>query len=294
MTLRHMRIFIEVCRRGSVTAAAEALYLAQPSVSLAIKELEQYYGIKLFDRLSRSMRLTEEGRRMFPYANSLVSVFDEMEQGVKNWDSFGTLRVGSSITIGNFLLPGLVKEFYSSHPEMKVQVQIDNSEQVEKGVLRGDLDFALIEGTAHSGAIVCERFMSDTLAVVCGKTHPLADKENITLKELLRYDLLLREHGSGGRELFDSMLVTYDVSAAPVWESTSTGALIAAVAAGLGVSVLPQMLVKPHLDGGELHLLKLVGIPLERRFYLIYHQRKFLSKSAQDFIVLAKNAQKSW
>lgn len=91
MTIRHMKIFVAVCRQGSVTGAAQALYLAQPSVSLAIRELEEYYGVRLFDRISRRMQLTQEGRQMFSYASHIVSLFDEMEQSIKNWDSLGTL-----------------------------------------------------------------------------------------------------------------------------------------------------------------------------------------------------------
>lgn len=288
MTIRHMKIFVTVCRQGSVTGAAQALYLAQPSVSLAIKELEEYYGVRLFDRISRRMQLTEEGRQMFSYASHIVSLFDEMEQSIKNWDSLGTLRVGSSITIGNFLMPRLTALFYRSHPNMQVQVHIDNSEEIEHRVLRGELDFALIEGTAHSPAILCERFFDDRLVVVCGGSHPFTVRREITPAELSGCDFLLRERGSGTRELADSVLLLHDITVTPVWESTSTGALIAAVAEGLGVSILPYMLAKPGLKSKQLHELKVTGVAFSRRFFLIHHRRKFLTKSAQDFIRLAK------
>ena len=288
MTIRHMRIFVAVCRQGSVTGAAQVLYLAQPSVSLAIKELEKYYGVRLFDRISRRMQLTEEGRQMFSYASHIVSLFDEMEQGIKNWDSLGTLRVGSSITIGNFLMPKLTALFRRSHPDMTVQVHIDNSEEIERMVLRGELDFALIEGTAHNPAILCERFFDDHLVVVCGGSHPFTVRRKISLEELLSCDLLLRERGSGTRELADSVLMLHDAAVSPVWESTSTGALIAAVAEGLGVSILPHMLAEPGLKSKQLHELQVAGVEFKRRFFLIHHQRKLLTPSAQDFIRLAK------
>ena len=288
MTIRHMKIFVAVCRQGSVTGAAQALYLAQPSVSLAIRELEEYYGVRLFDRISRRMQLTQEGRQMFSYASHIVSLFDEMEQSIKNWDSLGTLRVGSSITIGNFLMPRLTALFYRSHPDMKVEVHIDNSEEIERMVLKGELDFALIEGSAHSPAVVCERFSDDHLVVVCGGSHPFSVRREITLEELLTCDFLLREKGSGTRELVDSVLLLHDVSVEPVWESTSTGALVAAVAQGLGISILPHMLAQPGLKAKQLHELKVTGVEFRRRYFLIRHQRKFLSGSAQDFIRLVK------
>ena len=134
MTIRHMKIFVAVCRQGSVTGAAQALYLAQPSVSLAIRELEEYYGVRLFDRISRRMQLTQEGRQMFSYASHIVSLFDEMEQSIKNWDSLGTLRVGSSISFSSIQCKSVTNFFFSSgmmtNPPPKVQalmVKVDQN-----------------------------------------------------------------------------------------------------------------------------------------------------------------------
>ena len=121
MTLRHMKIFVSVYQNNGITRASEELHLAQPSVSLAIRELEDYYGIRLFDRISRRLYVTEQGRMFYDYALHIVSLFDEMELGIRNWEHMGTLRIGSSITIGNFLLPGLVKKFTTTHPKMNAQ-----------------------------------------------------------------------------------------------------------------------------------------------------------------------------
>ena len=109
MTLRHLRIFTAVCETGSMTAASERLFIAQPSISLAISEMEEYYGVKLFDRISRKLYLTDSGRRALQYARHIIDLMDEMEQGMKNADTVGRRRVGTSITIGSYLLPGYVK-----------------------------------------------------------------------------------------------------------------------------------------------------------------------------------------
>ena len=105
MTLRHLRIFVAVCETGSMTAAASQLFIAQPSISLAVSEMEEYYGVKLFDRISRKLYLTENGRRALQYARHIIDLLDEMEQGVKDLDTVGQLRGGTSITIGTYLLP---------------------------------------------------------------------------------------------------------------------------------------------------------------------------------------------
>ena len=105
MTIRHLRIFVAVCEEGSVTKAANKLYLAQPSVSLAISELEKFYGVKLFDRISRRLYLTDKGKQFLNYTKHIIDLFDELENGMKNWGSSGALRIGSSITIGNYFFP---------------------------------------------------------------------------------------------------------------------------------------------------------------------------------------------
>lgn len=288
MTLRHMKIFVAVCECESVTAAAEKLYLAQPSVSLAIRELEEYYGVKLFDRISRKLFITEVGKQFLNYATHIASLFDEMEKEIKNWDSIGTLRVGSSITIGNYLLPGYVNRFQEQYPGMKVQVIIDNSEEIEKRVMTNDIDFGLIEGIIHNQQIDSEKFMEDELVLICGATHPLYNKEQISVEILPDYDFILREKGSGGRELFDSTMLVHNIEIKPVWESVSTRAIMKAVSAGLGLSVLPYLLVKQDLEAKTIKQIKIKDITLNRFFYIIYHKNKFHTKSALEFMKLCK------
>ena len=150
MTLRHLRIFVEVCRTGSITKAAESLHLSQPAVSLAIRQLEDYYGILLFDRISKKLYLTESGNKMLSYASHIIESFDDMETQLKNWDSAGTLRIGSSISTGTQMLPQLVRRFNLRFPQIRTQVLIDNSRIIEDKVLTNQLDLALVESLSYS------------------------------------------------------------------------------------------------------------------------------------------------
>ncbi len=140
MTLRHLRIFVAVVDQGSATAAANVLYLAQPAVSLAIRELEEYYGIKLFDRIGNRLHLTEAGKIFYSYAAHIITTFEEMENGLRNWDEIGRLRIGSSITIGNKMLPELIHDFSFVYPKIDVKVLIDSSDVIEEKLLRSELD----------------------------------------------------------------------------------------------------------------------------------------------------------
>jgi len=292
MTLRHMKIFVAVCECGNVTAAAEKLFIAQPSVSLAISELENYYGVKLFDRISRKLYLTDVGEKFLAKARHIVDLFDEMEKGVRDWDSFGTLRMGASITIGNCILPALIEEFTKILPDVKVQVVIENSYAIEQKVLSNELDFALIEGITHNDSILFEPFMDDELVCICGKEHPLSSKTEIFPEQLLDCDFILREHGSGTREIFDSAMLIHELPVTPIWESRSTQAIVNAVKAGLGVSVLPYKLVQKEIEAHTIFQFKIRGIDFKRKFYIIYHKNKFISNSAKVFFTICRSGKK--
>ena len=284
MTLRHMKIFTAVCDCKSATGAAKRLGIAQPAVSLAVKELEEHYGIRLFDRISHKLYLTEEGKELLSYARKIVSLFDGMENGLKDWDSFGILRLGSSITVGIRLMPDFVKRFHSACPGIKVRVTLDNSAAVETRILEIRLDLALIEGVVHSDRIAVSRFQKDELVLVCGADSKFSARKELTPDELPGLPFLLRERGSGTRELFDSTLLTRGISVEPEWESISTEAIISAVSAGLGVSVLPYRLVERALAEKSLVRIRVRGLEFQRYFSLITHKDKQLSRSARAFL----------
>ena len=150
MTLRHMKIFVSVFRHSSMSRAAEELHLAQPSVSLAIKELETYYGVRLFERIGRRISPTELGKEFYGYALHIVSLFEEMEKKIKNWDTIGTVRIGTSITIGTHILPSLIKQYNSLFPGVTVEATVSNSAEIESRILDNTIDIGLIETQPYS------------------------------------------------------------------------------------------------------------------------------------------------
>jgi DNA-binding transcriptional LysR family regulator len=288
MTLRHLKIFVAVCETGGATAAGEKLYIAQPSISLAISELEEYYGIKLFDRIAKRLHITEAGKHFLQYATHIVRLFDDMEKEVKNFDAMGIIRIGASITIGNYLLPGYVTQFKQTHPQMDVKVIIDNSEKIQQYILSNEIDIGLIEGVVHSSYISEHKFRDDELVMICGNDHPFAHQKNIEVLRLQSQPFILREAGSAGREIFDSTMTTHGLDVTPAWESTSTQAIVRAVQANLGISVLPYLLVKDSLDRKEISQFWVKGIRFQRSFSVIHHRNKFLTESAKDFIALCR------
>lgn len=289
MTLRHMKIFVTVCAESSMTKAAGKLHIAQPAVSIAIKELEEYYGVKLFDRISRRLYLTDMGRNFLEYATHIVALFDDMEKSIRQWEHSGKLRIGASITVGTHLMPQYVNAFYKTHPQSRVDVFIGSSDIIEKKILQNDLDFALIEGTVHSDRILCDTYMQDRLSIICSPNDPLCEKEPVKIEQLLSRPLLLRETGSGTRELFDHVLASLEYTYTPAWESTSTEALINAAGQGLGVAVIPYILAQDKLKAGIVVELQVENLRLDRGFHIIYHKNKRLTNLAKEFIEMCRN-----
>lgn len=290
MTVRHMKIFKTVCECGcSVTKAAEKLNMTQPAVSFAVSELENYYGIKLFDRISRRLYLSEAGKMFLEYANTITLTFDDMEKRVRSWEKTGVVRVGASISIGAMLMPEYVKKFAAENPDTKVTVKINRSEELEALLFENKLDFALIEGIVHDQNLVYEDFMEDRLALVAARGFPA---DSIKKEEIYAYDFLLREKGSGTREIFESTLTSVSCPLPePAWESMSTAALINAAEAGLGVAVVPYRMAVERLKSGSIREIHIENIKFTRKYKLVYHKNKKLSTTDRKFIEICRNTE---
>ena len=290
MTIRHLKIFLSVCRNNfNTTKAADELHMTQPAVSLAIKELEQYYGIALFDRIGKRLKITEAGKRFCEYSVHIISLFDDMEKGMKNWDSFGVIRIGASITIGSQFLPHYVKAFYNRYPRTKITATVGPSEQLEQKIMNNELDFALIEGISHIPSFVTEEYMEDSLTVICPVNGNFYPDQQLTIEEFRQQNFLLREHGSGTRETFERVIEAAGFSVTPVWEAMSTTALVNAVINGLGIAVLPHRMVIGPIERGLVVAVHVKGLSFKRKFHIIYHKEKFLPSSAKAFLDLCRN-----
>lgn len=294
MTLRHLNIFVSVYEYNSITKAADALHIAQPSVSLVIKELEEYYGIQLFDRIGRGITPTEAGKELYSYAIHIVSLFNEMAQRIKNWDNVGTLRIGASITIGTHILPGLIKEYQKDFPYLRIKVTVNKSATIEQHILDNKIDIGLIENQPDHPEILSQPFMKDNLCAIVPNEDPLSSKAYITLEELASRPFLMREKGSAGREILDACFSLKNIHVNPLWESSSTQAIVKGVSMNLGVAVLPYLLIKRDIEEHNVNYLPF-KTPLTRNLNIIYHKSKYLTRNMLSFIGLCKkNGQESF
>lgn len=286
MTLRHLKVFITVADCLNMTAAAKALYISQPTVSQAISELESFYGVRLFDRLSKRLYITEVGKQLLSYARHITTLYDEMEQVVRNPDNSGNLRVGASLTVGACILPQLINSFIYNYPSMKLKAMIKNTKDIEGLITRNIIDFAVVEGIVHTQDIVSVPFMDDELVLVCGSSHSLYTVQKVTASELEKLDFVVREPGSGTRELFESVMASNGIKWQLAWECNGSDGIISAVKNGVGVTVISKRLVEDDMQAKGLHAIKIEGIDFKRKFSIIYHKNKYITESMKAFFDL--------
>jgi len=283
MTLRHLKIFITVCDAGSMTAAAKKLYITQPSVSQAIAELEAHYHTRLFERLGRQLYITEAGKKLLSYARHILSLMEQAERELNDLSSSGTLRLGASMTIGTYLLSDMIKSFLSIYPEVQILTTVDNTKVIEEMILSDQLDLALVEGPTHSADIVEETFRKDELVLICSPEHPWAAKKQIEMRELNDCSFIVREEGSGTREIFEIAMASKKIKWKISGIYNNTESIKNAVAAGIGIAVLSKLAVENEIKSGRIAMVKIHDLIFTRPFNLIYHKNKFFTPFMKSF-----------
>ncbi|MEL7647563.1 MAG: LysR family transcriptional regulator [Sedimentibacter sp.] len=289
MTIRHLKILIAVCDCGKMSLAAEKLYIAQPSVSQAISEIEQHYGIRVFERLSKKLFITEAGENLLKYARHIVSLFEEMEESMLDKSTGPTLKIGATITVGTCVLNDMLNIFKAGSPGVRTQVFVENTGVIEEMILKSDLDIAVVEGTIKSSDIICVPVLPDRLILVCSPFDEFSSLHEVDFAKLHNRDFVLREEGSGTRELFEKAAESRGISINKKWICNNSEAIKNAVMNGEGLTVISERLVKKELECGELHAVKIRDMNLMRDFSLVYHKNKYLSDSLQEFIESCTN-----
>jgi DNA-binding transcriptional LysR family regulator len=277
MNLHHLRIFIKVCELGNMTRAAEDLYLSQPSISQAINELEQYYGVRLFERLNRRLYITAAGERLRTYAIHILNLSEQARLELADLNRGGSLRLGASLTIGAYIFPELAARYKSLHPNVDVFTRVDNTGLIEKLILEDQLDLGLVEGPAHSPHIHEEAYLDDVLVFIVSPRHPLAQMERVSLNDLARYPLVVREKGSGTMEIFEQSMQQAGVSWSSNGVFNNNESLKKAVIANLGIAVISEIAILEEVQQGRLVRLTVDQVSLKRKFNLIYHKQKFFT-----------------
>ena len=273
MTLRHLEIFSAVCAQESFTRAAEKLNMAQPAVSLAIRELEVFYNVRLFERMNRRVYLTEAGRTLRQYADTVLSQFQESVEVLRESGAQGACRFGVHVTLGETRLAGILTHLAEALPEITVRASIHNSRETERMILQNELDFAVVDNVTVSPHYLVEPLCGEELAAVCAPGY-LTEKDSLSLAELAAERLLLRERGSAIRDTLDSTLFLANQTARPLWESVNSTALIQAAQAGLGITVLPDLLLAEPVARKRLRVVALDGVDMRNEMLAVRNRNQ--------------------
>lgn len=288
MKFRHLRIFTAVCETMSMTKAARHLYISQPAVSQTITELEEYYDVRLFERMSNKLYLTDAGKQLLPLAQEAMKLQATIETTMRDFRQENSIRLGATVTIGTYLLPRVVKAIQSIQPQIRVQTVVDNTSAIEEKLLNSDLDIGLVEGQITSSQLVTEPFYEDELVIVCAPNHPLAGKDLVRVRDLQNHAFILREEGSGSRLLFSKRMEEKSITYRIVGVLSNTEAILNSAQQGLGLGVVSQIAVAVEQPG--LKVLNIPDLNLTRTFDIVYHRHKSvknaltLTRSAVDLI----------
>lgn len=280
MNLRQLEILEAIAQTGTFTGAAAQLHLTQSAVSHAIAELERQAGTALFRRLPKGALLTPCGSTLLEEARSVLAACRTLDRRLEHLEQTTPIKIVSSITIASFLLPKILSQFQSSHPELSFRVQVASANAAIDALRRADADIAFWEGAQPQGAFQTILLGSYRLCVACAPSFAYT-APTISPQELCRYPLLLREPGSAIRDTLDAMLSLSDLKAAPIWQSVNSFALIKAAEAGLGITVLPESLLTDSLLLKKLRLIPLVGMELENKMLAVLHRDQYITRPLQ-------------
>lgn len=287
MTLKHLKIFIAVCEHGSTTKAAKALYIVQPTISHSISELEQYYNVTLFDRINQRLVLTDIGRELLVKAKEIIAGFEEFESLATFHGGTPVVKIGASLTLGQTLIPKFLSLIETNGYNIYPQITIRQSTIIENELEQGNLDFAVVGGDVLSPYLNATPLSSDRFVAVSFIDYDIPS--SLTLEELVKYPLLLRERGSSSRDFIEKIAISKGLNIRAKMDSSNNQALIAAVYQSLGVSFLPESYAGGHIARGKFKEIKIKDISANRTNYLVVHKNKKLNQLQQQAFDLIKS-----
>lgn len=289
-SLRQLEVFVAIGRQESVSRAAEGLSLTQSATSMALGELERQFDTKLFDRYGKRLQLNERGRQILPYAIELLDRAAQLEIFLAGDTAVGSLRIGATLTVGNYLATLLVGDYMRQFPGSRVKLDVRNTEQVVDQVAHFKLDFGIIEGSFLHPDVDVIPWVDDELVVFASPNHPLAGRTDLTIDDVVDEPWILREAGSGTRQVFDANFRHCLPNLNIRLELEHTEAIKRAVESGMGIGCISRLALRDAFARGALVPLNIRGLDLMREFSFVLHRQKFRSAGIEAFLDICRKA----
>lgn len=286
MNLHHLAVFNAIAETGSISAAAQRLYISQPALSRELKDFEARLGVTLFERLPRGMRMTHAGEVLREYAIRLFDISRTAEAAMREIADarMGLLSIAASNTIGTYVLPQRLAIFRRINPGVRITMFVGNTEQVSQGVADMRFTLGFIEGPLHVSGLVAEQFQKDELVPVVAADDELLRKKRLSATDINGLPLLMREKGSGTRELIAETLEANDVKQGNVMEFGNTEALKQAAMHGGGIAWLPRISITHELDQGTLQVLPIKRLMIQRPLSVIRRANAHTGPTSEAFL----------
>lgn len=285
ITLKQLDVFAAVAREGSVTRASEWLNLTQSATSMALSDLEHQLGEKVFDRVGRRLQINDLGHRLLPLALESVARVREIEDICRgDLPGSGRLRIGASLSVGNYLMPQRIGDYLQLHPEAEISLDVGNTRHVIESVRQFTCDIGFIEGFCHDPDIDVLPWIDDELVVFTSPQHPLASAKVLTPDALSHAQWILREPGSGTREVFDNAVAGKLVGLKVRLELSHTEAIRRAVEANIGLGCASRMTLQEAHDAGRIVILKTPFLDLRRSLFVLRHKSKYTTRGLRRFL----------
>ena len=292
MSDRRLQVFHTVAKLLSFTKAAEHLHMTQPAVTFQVRQLEEQFNTRLFDRTHNRISLTEAGQVIYEHAVKIFELYGQMENAVREitGEISGTLTLGASTTIAEYMLPALLGNFRTEYPDINIQLKVSNTDGIVYMIENNEIDLGVVEAPVHNKNLVVDVCREDRLVCVVPTDHPLADKDVATLEDIVEYPYICREEGSGTREVINEYLEHHNVPESTLKLSMELGspeAIKGAVEAGMGISIVSSATIGKEL---ELKTLKAVDLdpPLTRPFSFVYKKQKFRVHAMEELLEFAQ------
>lgn len=289
-SFRQLEVFLATARLENLSRAAERLAMSQSAASGALRDLEDQFGIRLFERVGKRLQLNELGRALQPRAEALLEQARELEQSFERHEDLGRLKVGATLTIGNYLAVALLARFMREQPGARVSLEVGNTARIARAVAAFELDVGLIEGELHDPDLEVTTWRTDELVVFCAPSHPLARRRKLSDDDLRGATWILREPGSGTRQTFDRAMHGLLPELQVLLELQHTEAIKRAVEADLGLGCLSRITLEDAVAAGTLVALKVPGRDFSRHFYVILHREKYRSPGLERWLALCRVA----
>ncbi len=269
MNIKLLEAFLAVIDNQTMAAAADRLFTTQPNISLMIKELEKYYSTRLFNRVSKKLYLTPEGMKLEKYARKIISDFKEMNEAMFNQNK--TIRIGSSVTVGQYLLNGYLKDLRTLMKNVEFEVVINNTAEIEKLILNNKIDVAIVEGKINSKNITQVEVLKDELIAVISHDYPL-DKDISILSDLEQLPWISREEGSHHRNQFENKLNEMNIHPRVVFRATNLETIIQAVENRYGFAIISRIAAEEAIKRQSLKQLNFADYSCPRSIRYIYNK----------------------